>query len=274
MHRANNHSSPNRIGLILSMMAIMLLALAAPGRTVAEEASAYPQRVVTLSPHGADLLSAAGGMDRLVGMAAHTKLPPGTPAPPVLGDANHLDRERLMMLAPQLAIAWTSGNRHQDLGWLEKQGVRIFHSDPQNLSEIATEIEALGALLGTRQPATKNAIRVRDRIAKLEQRFATRPPQPYFFQLWANPPMTIGGTSLISRALALCGLTNAFEKIPRKAFEVNTEAVRLSRAEVELIPDDLPGAKPLSDARRIIRVPASDLYQPTPRMLDAVESVC
>ena len=73
------------------------------------------QRIVTLTPHGTELVFAAGAGSRLAGATAFSNYPREAMRIPRVGDAARLDRERLLTLAPDLVIAWPSGNNPQDL---------------------------------------------------------------------------------------------------------------------------------------------------------------
>lgn len=236
-------------------------------------AAAY-ERIVTLSPHGAELVAAAGGEPRLVGVAAFTSFPASAKDLPVIGDAHALDRERILVLEPDLAIVWDSGNRQSDIDWLEGRGIALYRSHPRSLEDIPREIREIGALIGTGTEAETRAARTSATISELHARYASTPPLKVFFQLWNRPPMTLGGRAPTSRALASCGLINLFASVDRDAFSVDSETLMTLNPDLELIPDDIGKLPPLTGAPRSFRFSADALYQPGPRMVDALIGLC
>jgi len=231
-------------------------------------------RIITLSPHAAELVDAAGAADRLVGVTAFTDHPEHASRLPVVGDARSLDRERVLWLSPDLVIAWEGGNREIDLEWLESRGIRVFRSHPKKLEDITREIREIGRLTATERQAEEKARALDARISRLRQMSIDNTPVRYFFQVWPRPPMTFGGDSILVRALATCGGRNLFSDIPRETFSVDPEALLTLEADIELIPSDLPSAVPLTRAPRVLQVDVDPLYRPGPRLFEAVESLC
>jgi ABC-type Fe3+-hydroxamate transport system substrate-binding protein len=236
--------------------------------------AAEQPRVITLSPHGADLVAAAGGVSRLVGVAAFTDPLPATRQPPVVGDAYGLDRERILQLRPDVAVAWNGGNRETDIAWLEQQGIRVYISGPRHLDDIPREIREIGVLLGTRNAADDAAERLDARIAGLRSQAAGTTTVYYVFQVWHRPPMTFGGDSLLTRALAGCGARNVFEDVPAETFTPDPETLAQLASDAEIIADDLGAVPPLTSAAQILRVSADALYRPSPLFVEAVARLC
>lgn len=247
---------------------VLCLALVCSG-----PATAY-ERIITLSPHGAELVAAAGGAGRLVGVAAFTDLPESTGSLPLVGDSRALDRERVLALKPDLAIVWTGGNRESDIRWLEARGIALYRSHPRSLEDIPRDIREIGALLGTEHEAEANAVRTEAMIAGLRTQYAGAPVLKVFFQLWSRPPMTLGGSTLISRALDTCGLVNVFADVDRDAFSIDNETLFSLDADLELIPDDLGRLPPLTGAARSLHFAADGLYRPGPGMIETLIEVC
>jgi iron complex transport system substrate-binding protein len=254
------------------------------GRQVRLEAPA--QRIVTLAPHGAELVFAAGAGAKLVGATFFSNYPPAAAQVPRIGDAARLDRERLLALEPDLVIAWSSGNRSQDLAWLEKRGIALYRSDPAELQDIAENIREIGGLAGSGDIAAAAAARFAERLAELRQKYSRQTPLRVFYQIWPSPLFTVGNGHIISQVLALCGGRTLFSDLTTPTPTVSREAVILAnpQAIVAAITEQ-GGDDPFTQwrrwrsieavrAERFIRVPADLIHRPTPRILDGAELIC
>ncbi len=243
------------------------------------------QRIVSLAPHATELLFAAGAGGRVVGAVAHSDWPPEARALPRVGDANALDLERIVALAPDLVIAWPYTMPAQ-LATLRARGATTFVSDPKSIAAIARDIEALGTLAGTQAIAQANADALRARLAALRARYAGAASISVFYEIWNDPLQTIGGGHLISEAIALCGGANVFGAQTLPAPSVSFEAVVAARPEVIVGGSD-DGTRPpwLDEWKRFPAVPAIRyanlfvangdlLHRSGPRFVAGVEALC
>jgi iron complex transport system substrate-binding protein len=242
------------------------------------------RRLVALSPHGAELVFAAGAGSRLVGVTAFSDYPPAAVHIPRIGDATRLNRERLLVLHPDLAVAWPSGNRPQDLAWLEQRGIPLYRSDPTTLDGIAKDLLDLGQLTGSSEAAPA-ADRFSQRLARLRHRYAALPRHPVLYQVWPSPLITLGASHLVSRVLGLCGGTPLFPQLTELAPSVSREAVLLADPYAIVADPSPPGTDPFAQWRRwpnldavahgrLIEIPAALLQRPTPRILEGAERLC
>jgi iron complex transport system substrate-binding protein len=248
------------------------LRLAAPAR-----------RIVSLAPHLAELVFAAGAGAALVGVSAHSDYPDAVRELPRVGGGQGLDLERILALHPDLVLAWHSGNPPRALQRLEELGLVLYRSEPAGLEEIATSLERIGQLAGTDEQAGMAALAYRERLTALREQYAGRPPLRLFYQVWHQPLMTLGGRHWLNDALRLCGAVNVFGERPEQVLTLEVEAVLARDPELLLVTGteeaalDLWRAWPSLDAvarGRLYRLPAERLHRPTPRILDEVETLC
>jgi iron complex transport system substrate-binding protein len=248
------------------------LRLAAPAR-----------RIVSLAPHLAELVFAAGAGAALVGVSAHSDYPDAVRELPRVGGGQGLDLERILALHPDLVLAWHSGNPPRALQRLEELGLVLYRSEPAGLEEIATSLERIGQLAGTDEQAGMAALAYRERLTALREQYAGRPPLRLFYQIWHQPLMTLGGRHWLNDALRLCGAVNVFGERPEQILTLEVEAVLARDPELLLVTGteeaalDLWRAWPSLDAvarGRLYRLPAERLHRPTPRILDEVEELC
>lgn len=230
-------------------------------------------RILTLSPHAADLVIAAGAADRIVGVSAFTD-EAGLNSLPVVSDARGIDREQVLSLDADLAVVWRGGNRAADMDWLEKQGMRLFVSDPRQLDDIPSEIRQLSQLTKTALAAEHAALELESAIHRVRSRYADTSTTDVCIQLWRRPPIVLGGTSFISRALEDCGARNVFRRVPRESFTPDPETLAAVWPDVEIIPGGGPDAPALTAAAQSLRPAMDGLFQPGPAFILAWEKVC
>nr|WP_246326973.1 cobalamin-binding protein [Burkholderia guangdongensis] len=199
------------------------------GNTITLAAPA--QRVITLAPHATELVFAAGGGAKLVGTVAYSDYPPAAQAIARVGDNKALDLERIAALKPDLIVVWRHGNAERQTDALKALHIPLFFSEPTHLDDIATSLDRLGTLLGTRPAADAAAASFSRDIAALRTRYASRPPVTVFFQVWDRPLMTLNGTHLISDVIRLCGGRNVFASLQPLVPTVSDEAVLAANPE-------------------------------------------
>ena len=193
------------------------------GNTVTVQQPA--RRVISLSPHSTELVFAAGGGDRVVGVVSYSDFPEEAKKIQQVGSNRELDLERIIALKPDLIIVWRHGSSERQIDVVKKLGVPMFHSEPQHLESIADNVAKLGQLMGTDAVAAPAAADLRRRIAALRTRYANRPVVRTFYQVWDKPLYTLNGQHIVSDALRLCGGENVFSKLSVTAPVVSVEGV-------------------------------------------------
>jgi iron complex transport system substrate-binding protein len=244
------------------------------------------RRIVSLAPHMTETLFAAGAGERLVGVVEYSDYPEAAKKIPSVGGYSRFDLEAVVALKPDLIVAWQSGNATPHLDKLRALGFPLYISQPNRIEDIASEIERLGVLAGTRALASGVARQFRERLAGLQKRYASRPVVRTFYQVWKQPLTTIGGKQIISDVLRLCGGENVFARLETMAPTVNVEAVIAANPEA-IIASGMDASRPewLDDWKRwtsitavardnLFFVPPELIQRHTPRLLDGAESVC
>jgi iron complex transport system substrate-binding protein len=251
---------------------------------VAGHAAAAPAlRIVTLAPHLAELVHAAGAGQQLVGAVEWTDYPTAAAALPRVGDAFRLDLEALAALAPDLVLAWRGGNPDHMLEQLELRGYRVVALAPEQLDDIGVHLVEIGRLAGSVEPARAAAERYRAGLEALRRAQAGKPEVRVFYQVSWRPLYTVGGRQLISEVIALCGGRNVFAELGELAPAVGMEAVIARDPEV-ILTADVQHAE-LAEWRRwpsISAVARGHLYsvdgdlvvRATPRILEGARQVC
>lgn len=242
------------------------------------------RRIISLAPHVTELLFAAGAGERVVGVSDYSDFPPAAKAIGSVGSAAALDIERIVMLKPDLVVAWGSGNSASQVARLRALGIAVFDSEPREFAAIASSLERLATLAGTEATGHAAARDFRVRMQTLASTYQQRAAVPVFYQIWRAPLMTLNGKSMVSAAIRLCGGSNIFAQLPQIAPVVGTEAVLQANPEVILTGGEDEAAA-LADWRRfpaLLAVQRNNLFvinadwlaRAGPRLLDGTELLC
>ncbi|WP_306440174.1 cobalamin-binding protein [Pandoraea anhela] len=258
------------------------------GATVTLPAPA--KRVVSLAPHATELLFAAGAGDKVVGVVKYSDYPEAAQRLPRVGDNSALDLERILALKPDLLVVWMHGNSQRQVEALRRLKLPVFYSEPKHLSDLPDAIETLGTLMGTPAKAQASADAFRARYEALRKQYASRPPVPVFYQVWAQPLMTLNGTHMVSDVIRLCGGVNVFADEAPLVPRVSVEAVLAKAPEAMFTATQgaTTSDKPLATLdswRQWPQLPAvarnnlfgidGDLInRPGPRILDGARALC
>ena len=244
------------------------------------------KRIVTLAPHAAESLFAAGAGDKLVGTVDYSDYPPEAKKVPRVGGYSRIDLEAVAALKPDLVLAWESGNNMTQVDKLQALGLTVYVSQPNTIDNIANQIERIGQLAGTESAANATAERFRKRLDSLRTTNAGKPQVRVFYQIWKTPLITVGGPQIISDAIKICGGDNVFGHLKQMAPNVTVEAVLEADPEA-IIATGMGDARPewLHDWDKWTRMTAvkrgnlfhinPDIMQRhTPRILDGTERLC
>ncbi|TDX29517.1 iron complex transport system substrate-binding protein [Modicisalibacter xianhensis] len=277
------------LGLMLPML------MSAPARAVVCAADDSGQevcldkparRIAALSPGATELVYAAGAGDQVVAVVSYSDYPPEARQVPSVGSHTRLDLERLVSLAPDLAIGWTTGNPGEQLTKLDALGIPVFMIEPRSIEGVSSAIERLATLAGSEAEGHAAAQGFRDGMAELAAQYADAAPVTTFYQVWDEPLMTVNDDHLIGEVIALCGGSNVFGKLERLVPRIGTEAVLAADPEAivaggmgEENRDWLDAWKRYPELHAVERdnlffVPPSLIQRPTPRLLEGSRIFC
>lgn len=206
------------------------------------------QRVIALAPHVTELLFAAGGGERLVGVVSYSDFPEAAKRIANIGDNRQIDLERVIALKPDLLVVWRHGSSERQLAQLRALGIPMFRSEPHKLDDIADSLLRLGKLMGTQRVAQPAAARLRQQLAALATQYGGRAPVRMFYQVWDKPLYTLNGAHIVSDAMRLCGGVNIFADMKVTAPVVSIEAV------LQANPEAIFGSAERSDPGRGINL--------------------
>lgn len=233
---------------VLPLAALLLAAVTADVRadiSVIDDSGANvvlarpAQRIVSLAPHLTEQLYAIGAGERIVGTTEHADYPPSARAIPRVARAHAISVEGIAALQPDLIVTWGSGFPAETVEPLRRLGVPVFVNEPRTLANVASSMRRLGVLTGL--DGGPAAARFSARLDELRAAHAAQPPVRVFYQVWAEPLMTLTSRHVISEAIKLCGGRNVFADVPGISPTVSAEAV--IAADPQLIATAEPGAR-------------------------------
>lgn len=257
---------------------------AATSATASSASSTAAHRIVTLSPHLAELVFAVGAGERLVGVSAYTDFPGEAARLTVVGDAFNLDQERLALLQPDLLLAWDTGTPAHVVDELRSRGYRVEVVTTTALADIAAALRKIGALTGEADRAAAAAAQFTAGIESIAASSAGAARVSVFYQVDARPLYTINGSHFVGQLIELCGGSNIFADLDGLAPLVSVEAVLERNPEVMLASTDAgdrafdewdrwPDLAANRYGNRFL-MPANDIGRPTPRILRGARAVC
>lgn len=249
--------------------------------------SAYAQsnRIVTLAPHLAELVCAAGACDKLVGVVRFTDYPAEAAARPKVGDAINLNYEQILALRPDLVLSWDGGTSPQVVARLRELNLLVVPIQIRTLNDVAGALARVGQLAGSKTAAGLAVSLYYRRLDALRKANRRKSRLKVMYQIELGPIYTISARSPINEAISLCGGDNVFARLPQIAPTVSLEAVVAADPDVVVFSQQDDVAKirafwaqwPQARAPRannLFTVDSNLLDRQSPRMLGGVEQLC
>ena len=126
--------------------------------------SAVPERILSVTPAGTEILYEIGLGERVVGVTKYCSWPPDAQTKPNLGDMMHVNLEVAMGLTPDLVLV--SNMNHQAGEQLESLGyptVTVFQDD---FDEICNSMLRVGQACGVEETAKRRIAELREDVRK------------------------------------------------------------------------------------------------------------
>ena len=258
----------------------------------------FPQRIITVAPHLSEMVDAAGGVERLIGVSAYSNFPDSVKKLPITSDSRSVDLEKIKQLKPDLIIYWRGGMPETQIESIKKtfsstankgQGAtQIISVEPKRLIDIAKDIEAIGKVLGTQAIAHKNAKEFSRQIAALKSKyqFSNKRKVRVFYQVWSQPLMTLNQDHLIADIIQICGGEQLFAKEKLLVPTVSREAVVEANPEIIFTAIDSSSMKAdwsmwtsipqlaASKNKAFIALDGDIISRPSPRIIHGANKIC
>lgn len=206
---------------------------------------AIPQRVVCGSPAVTEIVFALGCGDRVVGVSDYSTYPPEAGNKPSIGGWVNPNRERLLVLKPDLIV--TQG-KHENLSVFAGEYGILFHTVKlDRLEDVYTAIDSIAGVLHVAGRGTELANRIRGDIGILCEKMAGVRARRVLLLFGRSPGdltglSSVGPGTFLDDVIAVAGGTNIFGDAKGAYPQVSKEALLIRRPEciLELNPGDLP----------------------------------
>ncbi|MEN9341611.1 MAG: hypothetical protein RL178_923, partial [Pseudomonadota bacterium] len=207
-----------------------------------------------------------------------------------------IDLEKMKSLRPDLIIYWHGGTSETQIQSIKKtfnKDVQFISVQPKKLSDIAKDIETIGKTLGTESIAKKNADALRLKITELSTKQQNSKLKNngdrkvrVFYQVWAQPLMTLNQDHIIGDIIQLCGGEQLFAREKVLVPTVSREAV--IKANPEIIFTAVDSAKIKTDwsmwssfsqlaatkNKAFIDLDGDIISRPSPRIMQGAQKIC
>lgn len=242
------------------------------------------KRVITLSPSTTEMAYAAGMGDNIVGVSAYSDYPEVAKNIEQVANWQGINIERILLLKPDLVIAWRGGNPQRPLDQLKALGIPIIYSDPQSIKEIADDLVTLSAYSNHPNIALKNAEQLRQQYRALQRQYASdtqnQPKKKVFIQFGMQPLFTTSDRTLQSHITALCGGENIFANSPVTWPQVSREQVLTKKPDLIIFSgktSQISAVKQFWQPQLTVPIIAIDedsFSRPAPRIINAAQQIC
>ncbi|GMR05941.1 MAG: vitamin B12 ABC transporter substrate-binding protein BtuF [Gammaproteobacteria bacterium] len=267
-------------GITVRLMLLLVMFCATP----VQAAESTPQRIITLSPHLAEIVYLLGAGDQLLGVAEYSDFPHQVKKIQRIGGATGLDIERILSIKPDLILAWQGGTRGSDIANLKKLGLPVVGIKSESLEDIPDSLNILGKLLHRQQQASTLIGNFNEHLQQISKKYKSQSSHRVFIEISSQPLMGLTNRHPFGAGLALCGLKNIFADINKAAINTDLESILSRNVEYVLLRQSVTGNDyaarkgfyQINDdsALAFVSFDEDTAFRQTPRLLDAVEQVC
>ena len=207
----------------------LTLVLFQPGNGWAEEiSSAYPQRIVSMSPGITEILFALGVGGRVVGVTDFCNYPEAAKAVARIGGLLNPNYEALITLQPDLIIHQPDSHKVDD--FVEKLGIRGLPVSMLSLNQILNTIQTIGAATGSDEKAEQLIQKMQDEIQSYRTRLAGIPKISVLLVLGiSNDSMRdiygVGPNTYLDELLTIAGGKNLLAESQSQYPEISKEFI-------------------------------------------------
>jgi len=254
----------------------LLLAAGVARQHLGPPVPAQVRRVVTLAPSLSEIVLSLGAGDRLVGVTRFDDDPRAAKLPRV-GGYNDPEPETVLGLHPDLVLAQPAPENRGPVETLARLGIPVEAFALDDLAEIETAMEQIGALLG--MPERGRALR--DELERHRARVradSAKGPHPRALLIIGLDPLVVAGPrSFAGELLRDTGAVNVAGDSDRPFPRISVEAAVRGRPEVLVICGFEPpqGRLPIPGLpeARVETLRSTALLHPGPRLTEGLDDL-
>lgn len=208
-----------------------------------------PERIVSLLPAATEILFALGAGDRLVGRTRYGVHPPAAEEVPSVGEGLRPSAEMVLQREPEVVVLYAGAEARATAGELRRLGMETLALEHDTFSDLYRNIRRLGHLVSRDERARRLVRRIRCELQSVTRITERRPTLRVYYEVWGDPPITVGAGSYLDSLIAVAGGENVFGNLLGPSPRVSVEAVASRDPDVILVPEGSGGGG---------RVPPSD----------------
>ena len=247
--------------------------------------STAPPRAISLAPHITEILFAAGAQDHLIAVDSSSDYPPAAKDLPRIGDALHVNPEKLLELKPDQVWVWQANQIGPELQrQLQQTHISLIFAAPQKLDDIPAFVRLAGDSLDTSDVAIPIAELLDNQIAALRQNSRLGETVSVFLEIGSEPLYTLARDPLIQDVLTTCKAQNIYARHAAVAPTISLEDVLHKRPQVVIMAYRDPAQlrarhlfweKHLGlSPHALLNLNPDALYRPGPRLIEATRELC
>lgn len=245
-----------------------------------------PRRIVSLVPAVTEILFALGAGERMVGRTRYGVHPPEARRVPSVGGGVRPSLERVVSRRPDVVVLFAGPDNRETLGELERVGLPTLALRHNDLEDLFRNLRRMGELTGRTEEARRLGARLRCRLEAVSRLTRAAPRRRVYYEVWSDPPITVGAGSYLDTLIAIAGGRNVFGHIRAPSPRVGPEAIVAADPDVILLsrrgdregglpPTERPGWESLSAVRNgaVRRVDGDLVHRLGPRLGDAARAL-
>lgn len=246
-----------------------------------------PARIVSLVPAVTEILFSLGAGHRLAGRTRFGVHPEEAVSIPSVGDGVRPSVERVVQARPDLVVLFAGPDNRGVTAQLDRLGIATLALRHNSLADLERNILRLGRVTGCRATARALQAEIIMGLDALSAMTAPLPRRAVYYDVWSDPPITIGSGSYVTALLEIAGGRNIFDDLSQPSPRVSLEAIAVrdpdlilwprSRSEGEVRPR--PAARPGWPAVAAVRrgsvrpIDADLVHRLGPRIVEAARAL-
>jgi len=270
-----------------SLLAALVVLLLVGGCTERPPVSAparsdQARRLLCLAPNLTETLFALGLGDRVVAVTDNDHHPPQVESLPRVGGMQP-DYERILALHPDLILLDDNLQGQEIRARLEGLGLPVLALKTRTLADLQANLPVLGRALGAEEKASEALAAFQAGLQEVERAARSLPHAPrVFVEIWGEPLMTAGSTSLVHEMIERSGGNNVYGDLSETYPTISLEDLVRRDPEILLLttlePADLPhraGWERLTAVRegRVRKLEPDLVVRPTMRSLEGLRNL-
>lgn len=205
------------------------------GRKVTFESR--PERIVSLSPSGTEILFALGLGPRVVGVDKFSDYPDEAAKVEKVGGFSDPSLEKIASLKPDLVVGVSIQQKFLDQ--FDKLNIPVVILAPKTVEGVLSDIKLIGEITDRREQAERVAGQITGTLKDIGSKLGNLPensrPRTYY-EVYSDPIMSVGPKTLIHELIVLAGGDNIARDADVEYPKLSPEAILKRNPQVIIFP--------------------------------------